>query len=69
MICMQKAEMMIANTHSLRRRKISIGFRLKNEKSVINQLEYQVKLYKIEIKNEKTVDKFERSGYNRSEER
>lgn len=60
---------MIASMHRLRRRKISIGFRFKNEKSVINQLEHQVKLYKIEIKNEKTVDKFERSGYNRSKER
>ena len=49
--------------------KISIGFRIKNGKSVINQLEHQVKSYKFEIKNEKNVDKFERSGYNRSKER
>ena len=61
--------MMIASMPRLRRRKISIGFRIKNGKSVINQLEHQVKSYKFEIKNEKNVDKFERSGYNRSKER
>lgn len=69
MICMQKAEMMTANTHRLRRRKISIDSRVKNEKYVINLSEHQVKSKKYEIKNEKTVDKFERSGYNRSKDR
>ena len=60
---------MIASMRRLQHRRISIGFRIKNGKSEINHLERQVKSYKFEIKNEKTVDKFERSGYNRSKER
>lgn len=69
MICMQRVGTMIASMRRLRHRRISIGFRIKNGKSEINHLERQVKSYKFEIKNEKTVDKFERSGYNRSKER
>ena len=46
-----------------------MGFRIKNGKCVNNLSECQVKFNKYEIKNEKTVDKFERSGYNRSKER
>lgn len=61
--------MMIAIMRHWLRRKILIGFRIKNRKCVNNLLERQVELNKYEIKNEKTVDKFERSGYNRSKER
>lgn len=61
--------MMIASMHSLRHRRILIGFRIKNVKCVNDFLGSQVKSNKYEIKNEKTVDKFERSGYNRSKER
>lgn len=46
-----------------------IDFRIKNEKRVNDLLEQQAKLNKHEIKNEKAVDKFARSGYNRSKER
>lgn len=69
MTCMRKAEMMIVSTRRLRHRRILIGFRIKNGKSVINLLEHRVKLNKFKFKNEKTVDKFERSGYNRSRKR
>ena len=69
MICMQKAEMMTVSMRRLRRKRILIGFRIKNVKSVINLLEHRVKLNKFKIKNEKTVDKFEGSGYNRSRKR
>ena len=60
---------MIASMRRLQHRRISIDSRVKNEKSVINLSEHQVKSKKYEIKNEKTVDKFERSGYNRSKDR
>ena len=61
--------MMIANMHRLRRRRILTDSRIKNAKAVINLSKHQAKTKKYEIKNEKTVDKFERSGYNRSKER
>lgn len=61
--------MMTANMHRLRHKRILIDFRNKNGKHVNNLLEWQVKLNKYEIKNGKIVDKFERSGYNRSKER
>ena len=60
---------MIASMLRLRRRRILIDSRIKNEKTVINLSKHQAKSKKYEIKNEKTVDKFERSGYNRSKER
>lgn len=61
--------MMIVSMRRLRHKRILIGFRIKNGKRVNNLSECQVKFNKYEIKNEKTVDKFERSGYNRSKER
>ena len=61
--------MMTANMRHWRHRRILIGFRIKNGKSVINLLEHRVKLNKFKIKNEKTVDKFEISGYNRDRKR
>lgn len=61
--------MMIVSMRRLQHKRILIGFRIKNGKTVVNLLEHQAKLNKFEIKNEKTVDKFERSGYNRSRKR
>lgn len=69
MICTLRVEMMTVSMHRLRHRRILIGSRIKNAKPVINPLYHRVKLNKFEIKNEKTVDKFEGSGYNRSKER
>lgn len=60
---------MIVSMHSWLRRRILIGFRIKNEKHVNNLLKYPVKTNGYIIKNEKNVDKFERSGYNKIEER
>lgn len=61
--------MMIVSMYSWLRRRISIDSRIKNAKTVINLSKHQTKSKKYEIKNEKTVDKFERSGYNRSKEK
>ena len=61
--------MMTVSMYSLRHRRILTGFKIKNGKSVINHFKHRVKSDKFEIKNEKTVDKFEKSGYNRSKER
>ena len=61
--------MMTVSMRRSRRRRILTGFRIKNVKPVINPLCHRVKTNKFKIKNEKTVDKFERSGYNRSKER
>lgn len=61
--------MMSVSMHRLRHRRILIDFRNKNGKCVNNLFGWKVKLNKYEIKNGKIVDKFERSGYNRSKER
>lgn len=57
---------MSISMHRLRRKRILINFKINIGKYVNNLLEIQNKANKYEIKNEKSVDKFERSGYNRS---
>ena len=69
MICMLKVEMMIVSMRHWLHRRILTDFRIKNGKCVNNLLEQQKEPNKYEIKNKKTVDKFERSGYNRIKER
>lgn len=69
MICMRKAGMMSISMHRLRRKRILINFKINIGKYVNNLLEMQNKANEYEVKNEKSVDKFERSGYNRSKER
>lgn len=61
--------MMSISMHRLRRKRILINFKINIGKYVNNLLEIQNKANKYEVKNEKSVDKFERSGYNRSKER
>lgn len=61
--------MMSISMHRLRRKRILINFKINIGKYVNNLLEMQNKANEYEVKNEKSVDKFERSGYNRSKER
>lgn len=61
--------MMSISMHRLRRKRILINFKINIGKYVNNLLEIQNKANKYEVKNEKSVDKFERSGYNRSKQR
>lgn len=58
--------MMSISMYRLRRKRILINFKINIGKYVNNLLEIQNKANKYEVKNEKSVDKFERSGYNRS---
>lgn len=54
-VCMPKAEMMTVSMRKLRRKRILIDFRIKNEKSVINLSEHQVKSKIMRLKTKKPL--------------